>query len=170
MKTKAILICLALVIAVGAGFYALNGNTHSCSAQQNNNKIKDIGKGKSNKNSKKIKATIKIGKKKFKAEFNKGAAAKKFTKKFPLKYKMEELNGNEKYKYVSYDLPQNEKNVRKIKAGDIMLYGSDCIVIFYKSFETEYSYTRLGKITNTKDLKKAAGKGSVIVQFKKRAK
>ena len=92
--------------------------------------------------------------------------SKALLKKLPVSYKMSELNGNEKYKYLSYELPTNEKKVKRIKAGDIMLYGSDCLVVFYKSFKTNYKYTKIGRINNTKGLKKAVGKGSVKMRFK----
>ena len=49
-----------------------------------------------------------------------------------------------------------------------MLYGSDCLVVFYKSFNTSYEYTKVGRITNTKGLKKAAGKKSVTVTLSKK--
>ena len=111
--------------------------------------------------------TVKIRRKTFKAEIYKNKTTKKLLKKFPLKLTMEELNGNEKYKYLSFSLPTKEKKVKKIKAGDIMLYGDDCLVIFYKSFKTSYRYTKIGHITNTKGLKRAVGKGSVKVKFKK---
>ncbi len=110
---------------------------------------------------------IKVGKKTFKAVFYNNETAKAFLKKMPVKYKMSELNGNEKYKYLKYSLPAREQNVTRIKAGDIMLYGSDCLVVFYKSFSTTYTYTRIGRITNTKGLKKAAGKGRISVRFSK---
>lgn len=111
------------------------------------------------------KATVKVGKKSFKAVLYDNETTKALEKKLPIKYKMSDLNGNEKYKYLSYDLPTKEKKVRKIKAGDIMLYGDDCLVVFYKSFKTSYKYTKVGKITNTKGLKKAAGKGKVTVSI-----
>ena len=108
---------------------------------------------------------LKIGITKFKAAFEDNKTTRALLKKFPVTYTMSELNGNEKYKYLSYELPTNEKQVKKIHAGDIMLYGSDCIVIFYKDFKTSYSYTRLGKITEPSGLEKAVTKGKVKVQF-----
>ena len=110
---------------------------------------------------------IKIGRKSYAAQFEKNKAAKALLKKLPARFKMSELNGNEKYKYLNYDLPAKEKKVGKIKAGDIMLYGSDCLVLFYKSFRTDYSYTRIGHIKNPKGLKKAVGKGKISVTLRK---
>ncbi len=34
-----------------------------------------------------------------------------------------------------------------------MLYGNNTIVLFYEDFTTPYSYTRLGKVNNPKNLK-----------------
>ena len=81
---------------------------------------------------------MKVGSKTFKCVFYNNKTAKALLKKMPVKYNMSELNGNEKYKYLKKELPANEKMVKKIKAGDIMLYGSDCLVVFYKSFSTTY--------------------------------
>lgn len=111
------------------------------------------------------KVKIKIGNCSFEGVFYDNDTAKALLRSMPVKYKMSELNGNEKYKYLNKDLPSDEKPVKKIKAGDIMLYGSDCLVVFYKSFSTSYDYTPVGRITNTKGLKKAAGKGKVTVRF-----
>ena len=112
--------------------------------------------------------TVKVGSKTFNGKFYSNKTAKALLKKMPVKYKMSDLNSNEKYKYLSYELPVNEKPVKKIKAGDIMLYGSDCLVVFYKSFKTTYEYTKIGRITNTKGLKKAAGKGKVMIKISKK--
>lgn len=65
-------------------------------------------------------------------------------KRLPLAMQMKELNGNEKYHYVQFSLPTNPKNVGTVQAGDLMLYGSDCLVLFYESFQTDIQYTRIG--------------------------
>lgn len=108
---------------------------------------------------------IKIGDTNFQASFEDNKTTEALLKKFPVTYTMSELNGNEKYKYLGYELPENAKQVKTIHAGDIMLYGTDCIVIFYKDFKTSYSYTRLGRITNPSGLEKAVTKGEIKVQF-----
>ena len=79
---------------------------------------------------------------------------------------MDELNGNEKYYYMTSSLPTNSKRVGNIETGDIMLYGSDCLVIFYESFNTPYSYTRIGKIDNPSSLKGTVGKDGFMSSFR----
>jgi hypothetical protein len=74
--------------------------------------------------------------------------AKSFSKLIPLELNMSELNGNEKYYYLDTTLPTNSYNPKRINAGDVMLYGNNCLVIFYKSFDTPYSYTKIGHIDN----------------------
>ena len=114
------------------------------------------------------KVKIKVGSKSFNAVFYDNDTSKALLESIPMKLKMSELNGNEKYRYLSKDFPTNEKRVKRVRAGDIMLYGSDCLVVFYKSFNTTYEYTKVGRITNPKGLKKAAGKKSVTVTFSKK--
>ena len=46
-----------------------------------------------------------------------------------------------------------------------MLYGSSCVVLFYESFSTSYSYTRIGKIADAAGLARAAGGGGARVSF-----
>ena len=69
----------------------------------------------------------------------------------PIKLNMNELNGNEKYVYLDTTLNSNPVMVKHINKGDVMLYGNNCLVIFYKSFDTSYSYTRIGYIDNLPD-------------------
>ncbi|MBR7070312.1 MAG: hypothetical protein IKI30_07715 [Oxalobacter sp.] len=85
--------------------------------------------------------------------------------RFPLKLKMADLNGNEKYAYLSEPLPAKPESVGRIKAGDVMLFGDNCLVVFYKDFETSYRYTRIGHIGNSTLLTEALGSGDVEVTF-----
>lgn len=111
---------------------------------------------------------IDIGNNSFEGVFYDNETARELLKLMPKKFTMSELNGNEKYKYLSKDFPTNERRVNKIKAGDIMLYGSDCLVVFYKSFTTSYEYTPVGRITNPKGLQKALGEGQATIKFSKK--
>lgn len=94
---------------------------------------------------------------------NETAAALK--EKLPLTLDMSELNGNEKYYYLPFSLPVNAGNPGQIHAGDLMLYGSDCLVLFYESFPTSYRYTPIGRIHDPSGLANAVGPGGVRVVF-----
>lgn len=91
--------------------------------------------------------------------------AEAFSQALPLSLDMNELHGNEKYYYLDFTLPENAENVKSINKGDVMLFGDSCLVIFYKSFNTSYSYTRIGKIENADGLEKALGGGNVKIEF-----
>ena len=82
----------------------------------------------------------------------------------PETFTMTELNGNEKYYYLSSNMKNaNSVTVGQVQKGDVMLFGSDCLVIFYDSFETEFKYTKIGHIDNLGDL----GNGNVDVSITK---
>ena len=50
--------------------------------------------------------------------------------------------------YLDESLPTNTYSPKYIEAGDVMLFGDNCLVIFYKSFDTSYSYSKIGHINN----------------------
>ena len=88
---------------------------------------------------------------------------KSFVNMLPKELEMKELNGNEKYVDLDSSLPTNSSNPKHINAGDVYLYQDNCLVIFYKSFDTTYSYTKIGHIDNLPDL----GNDSISVKFEK---
>lgn len=108
---------------------------------------------------------ISVGSKKFVADVEKTATGQAFMEKLPLTLSMNELNGNEKYCY-GVTLPTASHRYDVIEAGDLMLYGSNCIVLFYDT-AGGYSYTRIGKLKSTDGLAEALGNGSVSVVFEK---
>ena len=85
--------------------------------------------------------------------------------RLPMTVSMGELNGNEKYYYLPESLPTDSQRPGNIHAGDLMLYGSDCLVLFYESFSSGYSYTHLGRVDDPAGLAETLGAGSVEVTF-----
>lgn len=113
-----------------------------------------------------ITMNIKGGSSTFTATLEDNNTAKAFIKQLPLTVDMSELNGNEKYNYLSNNLRADTSSCPgRINEGDLMLYGNNCLVLFYKTFNTSYSYVKLGHINNTSGLAEALGSGSAKVTF-----
>ena len=108
---------------------------------------------------------ITIGDKIFSAVLENTPAAAEFVKRLPLSLRMNELNGNEKYIGLPEKLPAEPSCPGRIRSGELMLYGRSTLVLFYESFPTSYSYTRIGRITDVKGLKEAVGARNVTVKF-----
>ncbi|PTY40224.1 cyclophilin-like fold protein [Brachyspira hampsonii] len=108
---------------------------------------------------------VKIKDKEYKLKLYDNQTAKDFLALLPLTVNMNDLNSNEKYYNLSKTLTTKTENIGSIKTGDFLLYGNNCIVLFYESFRTSYSYTRLGYIENIEGLKEALGRGSVEITF-----
>jgi hypothetical protein len=130
-----------------------------------NNVIEQTNNSNNTSNTDTTKMKMTIGTAVFTATLNNNATVAAFKAMLPLTINMGELNGNEKYYYFSTTLPTNASSGGNIQVGDLMLYGNNCLVLFYEGFNTSYSYTRLGRIDNTSGLVAALGTGSVTVKF-----
>ena len=109
--------------------------------------------------------TVTAGGREFSAVLCENAAAGELLEMLPLTLNMSELNGNEKYFYLDRGFTGEPVTPSSIRAGDIMIFGSDCLVLFYEDFTTSYSYTPIGRIENPEGLAEALGDGNVQVSF-----
>lgn len=109
--------------------------------------------------------SFEIGDAQFALELADNGTAVALASMLPLQLTMSDLNGNEKYVYLSESLPASASNPGTIEAGDVMLFGDDCLVVFYKSHPTSYSYTRVGKIVDTTGLAATVGSSSIEARF-----
>lgn len=108
---------------------------------------------------------ITVNDQEFSANLYDNQTTQKFVEKLPLTIDMSELNGNEKLYYFGEPLPVAAEQIGEIRAGDLMLYGDDCLVLFYENFSSAYRYTRIGAIENAEGLAKAVGDGAVKIVF-----
>lgn len=108
---------------------------------------------------------ITAGGRTFPAKLYDNLTTRAFLKKLPMTVTMEELNGNEKYYYLPEPLPTDSYRPAQIKAGELMLFGSDCLVLFYDGFSTSYRYTRLGYVEDAAGLSDALGRQGAEVTF-----
>ena len=109
--------------------------------------------------------TVTVNGTSFAATLEDNEAGRAFAALLPLTLDMSEMNGNEKYHYLDESLPTESYRPGTIQTGDLMLYGSSCVVLFYETFSSGYSYTRLGRIGNPEGLAAAVGGGNVTVSF-----
>ena len=106
-----------------------------------------------------------VGERRFAITLTDSPAARAFAAQMPLTLDMAELNGNEKHADLPKALPTNASRPGTIRSGDLMLYGSDTLVVFYLTFDSSYSYTRLGRVDDPAGLAQALGRRSVRIVF-----
>lgn len=109
---------------------------------------------------------VTVGTKTFTATLADSGTAKAFADLLPMTVTMNELNGNE-IPLSGFLLPTDSYQPGTIQTGDLMLYGNNCVVLFYKTFSSSYSYTRIGSIDDPTGLAEALGSGNVSVRFEK---
>lgn len=108
---------------------------------------------------------VTVGGREYTATLEDNAAARTFLGLLPLELNMTELNGNEKYADLPQTLPTSTFRPGTIRTGDLLLWGSSTVVLFYETFSSSYSYTRLGRLDDPSGLAAAVGGGSVRVTF-----
>lgn len=108
---------------------------------------------------------VRIGAKTFTATLADTPAASAFKAMLPLSLNMSDLHGNEKVSHLPSPLPSNDTNPGTLETGDLMLWNSKSVVLFYQTFSTPYSYTRLGRIESAGGLPSALGRGDVSIVF-----
>ena len=106
-----------------------------------------------------------VGERRFAITLTDNEAARAFAAMLPLTLDMPDLNCNEKHVTLPKALPANPSRPGTIRNGDLMLYGSDTLVVFYLTFNSSYSYTRLGRVDDPTDLPQALGRRGVQVVF-----
>ena len=109
--------------------------------------------------------SIEVNGQTFSATLADNDTARAFAARLPMTLDMRELNGNEKYFYLNEPLPAAAQRVGQIRAGDLMLFGSDCVVLFYENFATSYTYTPIGRIDDPAGLAETLGRGGAAVAF-----
>ena len=132
---------------------------------QTNTQTEETNNGSDNMNNEEIRVNLIVNNKTFSATLENNETTRKLIEMFPMTLNMSEMNSNEKYNYLDSNLPTNTTSPRTINAGDIKLYGNNCLVVFYKTFSTPYSYTNLGKVDNVNDFINELGRGNVNIRF-----
>ena len=159
---------IVLVSLILIGYFTLNNQEAQSSNLENNDTSNNVqnNEEESEHNMNKdeiLKVNVIINGTNFTATLIDSETTREFMEMLPLNISMSELNGNEKYYYLDNSLPSNATRVDRINAGDIMLYGSDCLVLFYDTFNTSYSYTRIGAIDDPSNLKTIVGNGNIDI-------
>lgn len=155
-----------------------NNNTSTNELQYNQNQeitqSEEVNEGKENSNlgsdsmnnqSEKIKINLIVNNKTFSATLNNNETTRELIAMFPMTIQMSDLHSNEKYNYLDTNFTTNSSRPNRINAGDIKLYGNNCLVVFYESFSNSYSYTYLGSVDDADAFVSELGSGSVNITF-----
>ncbi|MCC7705197.1 hypothetical protein IGS59_23405 [Janthinobacterium sp. GW460P] len=108
-----------------------------------------------------------VGERRFVVVLSDNVTGQAFAKRLPLTLDMAELNGNEKHADLQKALPVNATRMEMISNGDLLLYGSKTLVIFYKTFTSPYAYSHVGRVENPLGLAHALGEQGARVEFLK---
>ena len=135
---RMLIICTLILVSISLGYFCL---------KKNKNNI-DITQKKDYKKENNIGMIVRINNQNYDVFWENNDTVNGLIDILPIDLTMKDLNNNEKYVYLDKQLPSNPYYPKEIKKGDIMLYGSNCLVIFYKDFNSNYSYTKIGHIND----------------------
>ena len=161
---KALIIIVVLIILLVLGFLIWNSKNKESVQVSNQDYSENVVNSENTANTevdKNMKVIINNNEYEVKLENNE--TVNDLLKILPLDIEMKELNGNEKYFYLDENLTSKPVVPEYINSGDIMLYGDNCLVVFYESFKTDYSYTKIGHIDELPNF----DNGSVKITFTK---
>lgn len=106
-----------------------------------------------------------VGERRFAITLADTEAARAFAALLPLTIAMADLNNNEKHAELPRALPASASRPGTIRNGDLMLYGSSTLVVFYLGFDSPYAYTRIGRVDYPDGLTRALGRGDARIAF-----
>ena len=112
-----------------------------------------------------MKMNVQVGDYTFTATLENNAAVEELVemmKERSVTINMRDYSGFEKVGSLGRSLTANDEQTTTA-AGDIVLYNGNNIVMFYGS--NSWNYTRIGKIDDITDWKKALGSGSITAVF-----
>lgn len=114
-----------------------------------------------------ISINIAVGNTTFTAKLYDNETTQALVAQFPMTIQMDELNEQEKYYYLSENLPApSTQRPVTIHTGDIMCWSGNCLVLFYTTYSNSYGgYVSLGTVDNPSDLASALGSGNVPVTW-----
>lgn len=161
---KVFIVIIIVLVLIFAVVFLYNNNLENNNINFEN-QLQQTNQNLEEENMENIKIKLSINNKTFSATLNNNEAVKGLIERLPLTLNMQDLNSNEKYNYLDFSLPTSPSRPNRINAGDIKLFGDDCLVIFYESFNTSYNYTDLGKIDNAEGFLAELGNGSVTITF-----
>lgn len=157
MKKKFIYLLLLIFLVTGCNNSFLNNKKSNENLDNNINNNEKVSEEQV------LNINVVINNKTYSVSIEDNETTKEFLDMLPLTLKMNDLNNNEKYYYLDKSLKTNSYNPKTIKSGDVMLYGNNCLVVFYDSFKTSYSYTKIGHIENMPKL----DSNTITISFEK---
>ena len=92
-----------------------------------------------------------IGGKTFTAKADKTKVAKSFQEHLPLILEMND-NDDGKVGVVYFKFITNDKILKEVQAGDILVYGGSEVVIVFKTHKVNDKYTKIGHIDNISEV------------------